>query len=324
MKPALTALVNYLNSNDTVVLCDLYTFALAGGIVLRQCDYPLSTLTIPATNFPGSPLNYAASGNVIFSRGPRFGRTKVNTKVGIEPAELDLDVYAAGSTTAESADMVGTLTWQQFAQAGGFDGATVEVDRFFIPTGGDGFAGPLVSDLGCIVWFYGKVADIDISRSVIKMKIKSYINLLQQQQMPRRLFQSGCTHIFGDAMCKFDRVTGNNGNGTPTGVGAFNIEAVAGSSQTDIINAIGVPSYMALGTCTGLSGQNTGISRGIQSVGIPTIVGLLRGFPYPVMVGDLFQLLPGCTHQASFCQGTLNNLAFYGGFDYVPPPEYAL
>ena len=45
---------------------------------------------------------------------------------------------------------------------------------------------------------------------------------------------------------------------------------------------------------------------------------------YPVMLGDGFQLLPGCDHTVATCQNVLQNLARYGGFPYVPPPESAI
>ena len=55
------------------------------------------------------------------------------------------------------------------------------------------------------MWFYGRVAETDVGRSKIEMKVKSLLNLLAQQQMPRRLYQAACTHVFGDPMCTFNR-----------------------------------------------------------------------------------------------------------------------
>src|SRR6202035_3792726 len=107
-------------------------------------------------------------------------------------------------------------------RVGEFDGATVELDRFFAPAQPDGFGAPS-TDLGAIVWFYGRVADTDVGRSRIEMKVKSLLSLLAQQQMPRRLYQAACTHVFGDAMCTFDRASL-----------AATVTAGAGSSQAAI------------------------------------------------------------------------------------------
>lgn len=317
MKPATTALINYLNANDNVVVADLYTFALVDGTMLRYVDYPLSQLVIPASNFPGSPLNFSGSGNKTFIRGPKFSRSKVTTKIGIEPATLDLNVYP------NVTDLIGTLTWQEFNNIGGFDNATVELDRFFMPVGNDGVISPVNTNLGAIVWFYGRRATSDTSRSVVNFKIKALINILQQQQMPRRLFQAGCTHVYGDAMCGYDRVNGRNGAGTSTGVGATTTTAATGSTQTQLIAMSGVSAFYAQGTCKGLTGANAGVSRGILSISGSLTITLSRLFPFPIVVGDTFQLLPGCDHTMSTCNNLMQNLARYGGFDYIPPPELA-
>jgi len=318
MKPATTALINYLNANDTVAMADLWTFSIVGNLVLRYVDYPLPQIQIPQTNFPGSPLNYAPSGvPLTFLRGPKFGRSKVATKVGIEPSELDLNIYADTNV-----DFIGDLTWQSFTLVGGFDGAFVELNRFFMPTGNDGIAGPLDPSLGAIVWFYGKVATAEITRTSINIKVKSLVNLLHQQQMPRRIFQTGCTHIFGDAMCGYDRINGKNALGQSTGIGAGSFGAQAGSTQWNILDAGTISQNFAQGTCVCLTGQNVGISRGISGI-VGGLVELTRPFPFPVSAGDSFNLLPGCDHTIARCQA-LNNLARYGGFPYIPPPELAI
>lgn len=317
MKAATAALVSYLDANDDVIIADLYTFSIIGGAVLRLLDYPLSALTIPAANFPGSPLNYAASGTRTFTRGPKIGRSKVGTKIGLEPSTLDINIY--GSFT----DLIGSLTWQQFEIVGGLDGATVELDRFFMPVGSDGIIGPLDTSLGAIVWFYGRVATVEVSRTGLKVSVKSLINLLQQQQLPRRIFQSNCSHIYGDVMCGYDRVNGKNAAGGSTGVGATTITAQNGSTQNSINLSAVVASYYVLGTCTCLTGANANISRGILS--LPgAVLNLTREFPYPVAAGDTFQLLPGCDHTVATCQNTMQNLARFGGFPYIPPPELAI
>jgi hypothetical protein len=330
MKIATTALKTYLDSNNTVVVCDLYTFNLVGIGLVRYADYPLAQLAIPQSSFPDpNSLNYG-TGTSTFIRGPRFGRTKVSTKVGIEPAEVDIECFAAPVFAAEPENTIGDLSFQQFALLGGFDGAIVEIDRFFFPANGstlgpgDGFTGPLNFSLGSIIWFYGKMADVNIERSKITFKVKALINVLQQQQMPRRIFQAGCTHIFGDAMCAYNRVDGKNALGTSTGFGAETILAAAGSSQTDIILASGASYDFAQGSCAGLSGANNGITRGILSNTTSTVIVLSRPFPFSVAVGDGFQLLPGCDHTLSTCNGTFQNILRFGGFPYIPPPEISV
>jgi hypothetical protein len=72
-----------------------------------------------------------------------------------------------------------------------------------------------------------------------------------------------------------------------------------------------------------LTGANAGLTRTIrQMIGGATYQ--LKAWLYPVAIGDTFRFLPGCDHTAATCQGTFSNLAHYGGFPYIPPPETAV
>src|SRR5579864_560358 len=116
MRPCPAALAAFLGgANDAAAIVDLYTFALVGGEVLRYSGGN-TALTLPSACFadPHS-LNYGAAQN--FALGPRFGRSKTTTKIGVEPAELDIDLLAGGS------DLVGTLAFADALRVGLFDGA---------------------------------------------------------------------------------------------------------------------------------------------------------------------------------------------------------
>jgi uncharacterized phage protein (TIGR02218 family) len=236
--------------------------------------------------------------------------------VGIQPTELDILAYAG------PADIIGGEPWQAFAISGNFDNAIVELDRLFMPPAP---TSPPALDLslGAIVWFYGKVADVEVSRTTVHIHVKSLLNILQEQQMPRRLFQSGCNHVFGDPMCGYDRVNGNNAQGNHVGPGQIAGTALAGSGPTFIISNINPDQVYAQGTCTFVSGANSGTSRAVDGIS-GSMFSLKRAFSYPVQVGDVFDLLPGCDHTVNTCNNVFNNLLNYGGFPYIPPPELAL
>jgi uncharacterized phage protein (TIGR02218 family) len=196
---------------------------------------------------------------------------------------------------------------------GQFDGATVELDRLFAPPQSNGSGAP-ANGLGALVWFYGRVAETDVGRSKIDMKVKSLLNLLAQQQMPRRLYQAACTHVFGDAMCSFNRASL-----------AATFAAAAGSTQAVIATSLS-PSPATLfdqGTIVAISGANAGQSRTVTQLAGGRI-SLLKPWLEPVAVGDTFQLLPGCDHTLATCQNTFDNLDHFGGFPYIPPPELAV
>jgi uncharacterized phage protein (TIGR02218 family) len=306
MRPASAALQSYLAANDTFLVIDLYTFALPSGEVLRYSGWT-TPLAIPGTAFAAGSLNYNATQYTDFALGPRFDRSKVTTKIGIEPTELDISILAGAG------DLVGNSSFADAVRVGQFDGATVELDRFFAPPQPNGSGAPVTS-LGAIVWFYGRVAETDVGRSRIEMKVKSLLNLLAQQQMPRRLYQAACTHVFGDAMCTFNRA----------GMAA-NVTAEAGSTQAVIVTSLS-PSPATLydqGTIVATSGANAGQTRTIAQLSGGSVM-LLKAWLEPVTVGDGFQLLPGCDHTVATCQTTFNNLIHYGGFPYIPPPELAV
>lgn len=305
MRPCSAALAAYLAANDTVSVTDLYTFVLPSGAALRYSG-STTALTIPGTSFPTGSLNYNAAGYTSFALGPRFGRSQVTTKIGVEATELDISVLAGAG------DLVGNFSFADAIRTGQFDGATVELDRFFAPPQPVG--GALATSLGALVWFYGRIAETDVGRSRIDVKVKSLMNLLAVQQMPRRLYQAACTHVFGDPMCGFDR------NSL-----AASVTALAGSTQAQVVTALN-PSPATLfdqGTIIGLNGANAGHSRSVaRRAG--GICYLLKAWLYPVTVGDTFRLLPGCDHTVATCNAAFNNLARYGGFPYIPPPELAV
>jgi uncharacterized phage protein (TIGR02218 family) len=306
MRPCSAALADYLAAHDTFIVADLYTVALPSGEILRYSGWT-TPLRIPGTLFPPGSLNYNALDYTDFSFGPRFGRSKVATKIGVQPAELDIEILAGVD------DRIGTVSFADAIRFGLFDGATIELDRLFAPPQPDAHGG-LDTSLGAIIWFYGRVAETDVGRSKIQIKVKSLMNLLAIQQMPRRLYQAACTHAFGDAMCGFDRSTL-----------AQTVAALSGSTQSEIHTSL-APSPATLfdqGTMIGLTGQNAGLTRTIRQM-IAGVAYQHRTWLYPVATGDTFRFLPGCDHTTATCQGTFDNLARYGGFPYIPPPETAV
>ena len=316
MRPCSSALSTYLNSaaNLAIMQVDLYTFALTSGEVLRWSGSDMA-LTVPAVGFPVGSINHGADHT--FALGPRFGRSKVTTKIGVQPAELDIEIIAGAN------DLVGTFPIAEAVRLGIFDGATVELDRLFAPPQASG-SGALDTSLGTLLWFYGRVADCDVGRSMIAIKVKSLMNLLAIQQMPRRLYGASCTHIFGDAMCGYDRVAGKNALGTSTGNGQATVTAAAGTTQGLITCTGAVAAIYNEGTITGATGANTGYRRTIANLGSGSQIGLFKAFLFPIAIGDTFTVLPGCDHTMATCNGTYQNLGRNGGFPYIPPPELAV
>jgi uncharacterized phage protein (TIGR02218 family) len=132
--------------------------------------------------------------------------------------------------------------------------------------------------------------------------------------MPRRLWQSSCTHLFGDAMCQFDRSSLQT-----------TFSAGPGSTPTQISVSV-TPTTANLyvqGTIIGVSGANAGSSRTIATMDAGW-VHLKLALLSPVEDGDEFLLLPGCDRTLATCANVFNNAAHFGGFPYIPTPETAV
>ena len=102
--------------------------------------------------------------------------------------------------------------------------------------------------------------------------------------------------------------------------------AGGGSTQAQIVTALS-PSPATLydqGTIAGVTGANAGAEPHDRAARRRRRVVCCKPWLYPVAVGDTFQLLPGCDHTAATCNGTFDNLARFGGFPYIPPPELAV
>ena len=166
---------------------------------------------------------------------------------------------------------------------------------------------------GTVILFAGRISDIDCSRTGIDIKCRSHLELLNIQ-MPRRLWQSSCTHVFGDGMCQFNRSSLQ-----------ATFSAGAGSTQAQVATTIS-PSPANLyvqGTIIGVAGGNAGSNRTVANMGGGWIYVKLA-FLSPIVVGDKFQLLPGCDRTIATCTNVFNNAIHFGGFPYIPTPETAV
>ena len=286
MKPAPAALVALLNGGDAFIMADLYTFTLQGGGVYRY-------------SAAATPITDSATGRV-FALGPKFERSRTKTVIGTEVDALDVKIYP------EPTELLGAIPWLTAAWTGQLDGALLILERAVMPSWGD-------TSPGTVVLFSGRVSNIDASRTGLDLKCRSHLELLNIQ-MPRRLWQPACNHVFGDAMCQFPRASL-----------ALTVTAVAGSTPSIVQWSGAFPAIpFAQGTIIALTGANAGQQRTIGSVQSGPQVTLIMAFLSPVAPGDMFQLLPGCDHTLATCTNVFNNAAHHGGFEFIPTPENAV
>ena len=284
LKAASPALIALLSSTSQFIMADLYTITLVGGSVLR---------------YSAAPTALSVNG-VTFTLGPKFERSKTKIVIGTQVDELEVTIYT------EPTDLIGGMPFLQAAWQGQLDGALLQLERAFMAIYGD-------TSPGAVVLFSGRISDIECTRTAVDIKCRSHLELLNIQ-MPRRLWQSSCTHTFGDAMCQFDR------SGMQV---AFS--AGPGSTQAQIATsaALAAPNIYIQGTLLGVTGANAGSSRTVANMGGGWVYVKLA-FLSPVALGDQFQLLPGCDRTLSTCSNVFNNAIHFGGFPYIPTPETAV
>ncbi len=288
MKAASPALIALLASNQ-YLYADLFTISLVGGGTLYY------------TNADGG-LTFG--GNYYACTSPRIQRSGAKTSSGVSVDTMTMQIFGG------AADLIQGVPFPQFAANGGFDGATVSVDRCFMNSFGD-------TSAGVVNIFYGNVSEVKPSRTAVELTISSMLELLNIS-MPRNLISPGCIHNLFDAGCTLAKTS-------HAAAGSIS----SGSSTSAILTAslTQAAGYFTLGTLTFTSGVNAGVSATIKAhtlatgIATLTLVGPLQSTP---AAADTFTAYPGCDKTMATCTATFNNLINFRGWPFVPAPTASL
>lgn len=243
---------------------DLYTITTLAGAVSRYTagDFPITV----------AGLSYSAS-------SLRFNRGSVTQKVGLEVADLPLDVYA------KQTDLLGSQPFIQALAGGALDGAQIQIDRAVLLE-----ASGLV--IGTATAFAGLVSNASAARGHARISLKSHVNKLNVM-MPRHTFQPGCVHTLYDVGCAADRTK-------------FKVSgAAAGGSTASTINsghaeATGTYDLGYIQFTSGvLNGQRASVRSYVQ--GSPSVFVLFQGFAAAPAPGDTFDAFAGCDKKQGTC-----------------------
>lgn len=288
MRSASTAVENLL-ATGRFVYANCYTITLVTGTVLRYTDAQLPLTFIP----PGEVNPVTFRSNQVLMNG-----MKMNSKVGIEVDEQDVEIFAQPTATVDGQPFFTAL------RLGFFDGGVVKRDQAYLPDWGEDVT-------GAITLFVGRVSSVDPAGGTkAMMKVKSETVSLDLD-MPRNKFQKSCKHTLFDGACGLDK------NSYAT---AGTVEA---SSTKSIINWSSATSgYYSLGTIYFETGPNTGISATIRSSTGSTIV-LVKPLEYLPETGNQFKAYPGCDLTYDTCDSKFSNTDNFRGFPFVPTPETA-
>ena len=291
MKSVSAEFLAMIRDNAQLVEADLYTFTLSDGTVLRY--------TSGQQNVVYDGNTYVAA---FLDSAPGFQRGTWRCSLGLNADNLEVDILYDASTR-----ILGK-TPAAFAAAGGFDLATVELDKALAPD----WSNPVVN--GVVNVFKGVVAETKSGDSKVALTVNS-MTVLLNAAFPRNYFLPQCNHaLFGPgcglskASYAFSGTVGNSG-GSPT-------------TTTFSSNSTQADGYFSLGYVTWVTGANAGITSPVKWSGSANGAFVLI---YPLAstpaVGDTFTAYPGCDKTQATCSAKFGNLGRFRGYPYTPTPE---
>lgn len=215
--------------------------------------------------------------------------------------EAVAEVDAAGNMDLAGAIGPDGIT-EQALYAGLFDGATVEA--WLVPWAGDGYPRRLLK---------GTFGAVEQTPTGFNVELLGDGAKLMQTPLVRTL-APGCRWQFGDGFCQ-KALAGLTVTGT--------IDSADGQRAFVDAARAEASGYFTRGRVTFTTGANAGISAEIKEHAAGGSFTLWPKLPLPIVAGDQYSMVPGCTNLKEASGGTNGceawaNLARYGGFDKVP------
>lgn len=286
MKNVSAGFKTMLATNQQLCAADLYTITLRAGTVMRWSD---SHQTIIVT---GQSYLCRQYGNTI----PGLKRGPIKTAVGLAVESITVDLLYDADTR------INALAPGAFAAAGGFDGATIRIDRLLTPDLND-------TTRGVVNLFDGLISEAQIDSERVTLNCASSLVFLHAA-FPPRLLQPGCNNALFDQRCGLSKA-------------AFAAPATADAGSTaGVIKAAELTqatNYFKQGHIIVTGGQNAGLVRSVRA-SVSGELTLTYPLPYPMATGDAFTAYPGCAKTLAACDA-FGNRPRFGGFPFMPDPE---
>lgn len=303
MKQASTLTQSLLASHE-LLYADLYTLTLVatdpGASGGGYGGYGYGPPAAARLFYTDADQDLVYAGNTYLRTHPAVSRT--GTKCSLDLSVDTVEVSLFGAAT----DLVLGVPFPQFARNGGFDGATVSIDRCFMPAYGD-------TSAGVVNLFFGNVSEVKPSRSAVVLTVSSQLELLNLD-MPRNLLSPGCIHSLFDTGCTLNQAN----------YPSFGFVSAGSSTLTVNSTDLNMPSgYFTQGTILFTSGPNTGSAATIKQhtvTGGVNTLSLMAPISQAPAAYDQFVVFPGCDKTMATCQGKFNNLVHFRGWPFVPSP----
>lgn len=293
LRPTTGALALALASGVELFSADFFTFTLVDGVTIYRW-----------TSFDRD-LKDPTGVNTFTSQGPYLTRTKWSVENTMTVPTLEVELNALNTAFNGGANIKLQI------HNGLFDGATLLLQRAFMPTAGD------TVTLGTVDLFSGEIAGIDLIGTTATLTVKGKVNKLDQY-VPRNVYQIPCLHAFCDINCTLNRAT-------------FTTTFTVGASPTATFipwsAAPGTPANYQSGTVAITTGAGAGQRR---NVAFANSSGLTLSYPLYIVPapGDSFTAFQGCDKTFNSGSGqsctAYANTQHYRAFEFVPPPNSAV
>jgi uncharacterized phage protein (TIGR02218 family) len=291
MKPASTALINYLNTarqspDAQLLMADAFLFTLSNGSLL---------------GYTNIDVTFSYGGQTYLANSILIDGLKYKAAVGLDVDQQQITIAARSTDT-----ITGGAPFLQALREGAFDGCEIVRYRVFFS---DRLGGTAV---GAAILFKGRLGTVDeIGRTSAKLTVNSDLVLLNID-MPRNLYQPTCLHTLYDTGCTLTKAS-------------FGFAGTVGPGSTaSIIYWTGANANYAQGTLTFTSGVLTGVSATVGSAVNGSALNMINPLEAAPAQGDTFTVYFGCDHTPATCQAKFGNLVNFRGFPYVPPPQTAI
>lgn len=280
------SLAAYFATGKPLRIADVWTFTLASGAQIRWsgADVPITV------------------GGRYFALGPGVTRGLLKWRVGISSDTLSCTLNDIGGTVINGQPL------PAFVRAGGFDGATVLLERVFFEPGA-------IVPLGALLWFVGDVEDAEGDRYEAVLQMASFTKRLEVA-VPRDVYQPQCLNRVYGKYCGLSAAAW-----TIAGTAASSTDGYRSSFAHGITTK--PAGWGTLGLITFTGGANLGVSRTCRAHSA-THLQALQPWPYAVAPGDTFTLRAGCDQLKATCESKFSNKARFRGTPFVPASETVL
>lgn len=250
--------------------------------------------------------SYAVSYNGQTYQPVIIERGKLKRTIGLDTDTLDMTVYPGNPEST-----INGIPFRQAAQRGVLDGADVVLHW------GYALAWNIPLTLAGVIEkrFVGNAGNIDVGDISVAFTVNSPLKRLDMP-VPAKVYGAPCRWTLGDAGCGVNRTS-------------YAKTATVGAGSTDKIILAALPSMpmgWAGGTLTILTGEDTNISRTIQTYANGQIT-LATPLPWAPAAGDSVTAYPGCDKVHWEGGGVscvaYGNALFFGGQPFIPAPQTA-